>query len=386
MRDNLKEEEIEMKTKILNGIDRIKTAEGLLCGQRLALLTSASGVNKQGIPSSEIISKIAPITVIFAPEHGIKSNLQDGLYGKETRDEETGAVICDASAMRKPDEVEELFSKFDIAVYDIQDVGARFYTYLYNLTDLMICCKKYGKRLLVFDRVNPIGGTLCEGAVLEVPKCFSGIGKYPIPVRYGLTVGEFATYINETENIGCDLSIIKCDGWHRSLYADETDHLWVNPSPNIPSVSCAVNYIGTCIFEATNISEGRGTTRPFDLIGAPFVDENKFYDYMTAQKLDGAVFRKAHFTPGFNKHAGETCHGIEVHITDREQYRPIKTGLHLLYHLKQYSEFTCRYDGLALRHGNDLLNGDFDVDAVYASAEKECAEYIKKSKPYQIYD
>ena len=370
--------------RVLNGVDRLESAENLLRGRRVGLLTSASGVDRDGIPTYERLARLSRLEVLFAPEHGIRANLQDGLWAEDAIDQETGARLFTLNS-RLYERLPEILRELDIVVYDIQDVGARFYTYLYNLTHMMQACAAAGVPVLVLDRVNPIGGLQIEGEILNESKHRSGIGEYAIPTRYGLTVGEFARWVNAERHLGCELHVVPCEGWRRDMYADETDLLFVNPSPNIPSVNAAINYIGTCIFEATNISEGRGTTRPFDLIGAPFVDSDRLCEEMKKQHLPGVIFRRTWFTPMFQKHAGTVCEGVELHITDRRAYRPIETMLHLYRHMRSYAEFEVRNDGLCLRFGSDLLLGEYDIPAFLSRNARELDAFQKNCNPYLIY-
>ena len=376
-----------MKTTVLCGVDRLSDLCALLAGKKTALLTAASGVNKAGIPTYRILSEISDLRLLFAPEHGLASSMQDGAFSKEegVLHPETGALVYDISALRGTERLTELMGEVDVAVYDIQDVGARFYTYLCNLTQLMRAARDAGKPVLVLDRPNPIGNRACEGLLLDESRFSSFVGEFAIPTRYGLTVGEYARYVNAEKSIGCDLTVLPCEGWTPDLYYDETDLLWVNPSPNIPTVNCAVNYIGSCIYEATNLSEGRGTTRPFDWLGAPFVDEKKLLADMNALCLPGVTFRAMTFTPMFNKHAGQTCHGVELHITDREAYRPFETMLHMFRHFKKYPEFEMKRQGLALRLGQDILLEDYDPAAVVAAEGEKLKKYCEIAEKYRLY-
>lgn len=375
---------IKGRQKVLNGVDRLDTASSLLRGKRIGLLTNASGVDRNAVPTVDLIADKYDLTVLFAPEHGIRTNLQDGRWGDDAKDPETGAKLVTV----RPGESEDLkaaLEDIDVLVYDIQDVGARFYTYIYCLADLMRLCAGAGREVVVLDRINPIGGIGIEGALLE-EKYFSGIGEFPIPTRYGLTVGELAKFINREYGINCRLNVVPCAGWDRRLFADDTDLLWVNPSPNITSVNCAINYVGTCIFEATNISEGRGTTRPFDLVGAPFVDSARLTQRMTALKLDGVVFRRAFFTPQFGKYAGETCEGVELHIRDRASYSPFETMLYLYRELSYYREFEAKEQSVCLRFGNDSLCGEYvDPEAIMKACAAPLRAYMKKASAYLIY-
>lgn len=375
---------IKGRQKVLNGVDRLDTASSLLRGKRIGLLTNASGVDRNAVPTVDLIADKYDLTVLFAPEHGIRTNLQDGRWGDDAKDPETGAKLVTVRHGESED-LKEALEDIDVLVYDIQDVGARFYTYIYCLADLMRLCAGAGREVVVLDRINPIGGIGIEGALLE-EKYFSGIGEFPIPTRYGLTVGELAKFINREYGINCRLNVVPCAGWDRRLFADDTDLLWVNPSPNITSVNCAINYVGTCIFEATNISEGRGTTRPFDLVGAPFVDSARLAQRMTALKLDGVVFRRAFFTPQFGKYAGETCEGVELHIRDRASYSPFETMLYLYRELSYYREFEAKEQSVCLRFGNDSLCGEYvDPEAIMKACAAPLRAYMKKASAYLIY-
>lgn len=375
-----------MKYTVFCGVDRASDLKTIVGGKRTALLTAASGVTKAGIPTYAVLQEMSDLRLLFAPEHGLASAMQDGGFSKEDGviHPETGARLYDITAL-KGERLAELLKDVDMAVYDIQDVGARFYTYLCNLTQLMRAAKTAGKPVLVLDRPNPISNTLCEGLILDESRFSSFVGEYAIPTRYALTVGEYARFVNAEKGIGCELYVLACENWKPSLYYDETDLLWVNPSPNIPTVSCAVNYIGSCIYEATNLSEGRGTTRPFDWLGAPFVDEKKLLSDMNALCLPGVTFRAMTFTPMFNKHAGQTCRGVELHITDREAYRPFETMLHMFRHFKKYPEFEMKRQGLALRLGQDILTEDFDPAAVVAAEDERLKKYCEIAEKYRLY-
>lgn len=375
-----------MKHTVLCGVDRATDLKALLGGKKTALLTAASGVNKAGIPTWRILSEISDLRILFAPEHGLASAMQDGAFSGEdgVLHPETGARLYDITAL-KGDRLPAVLKDVDMAVYDIQDVGARFYTYLCNLTQLMRAAKTVGKPVVVLDRPNPIANTVLEGCILDESRFSSFVGEFAIPTRYGLTVGEYARYVNTEKGIDCDLTVIPCEGWKPTVYYDETDLLWVNPSPNIPTVNCAINYIGSCIYEASNLSEGRGTTRPFDWLGAPFVDEEALLRDMNALCLPGVTFRAMTFTPVFNKHAGQVCRGVELHITDRDAYRPFETMLHMFRHFKKYPEFEMKRPGLALRLGQDILTEDYDPVAILAKCDEDIKGFCEKVEKYRMY-
>lgn len=375
-----------MKHTVLCGADRTGEMEAYLHGKKVALLTAASGVNKQGVATYDTIARCAELKLLFSPEHGLYSAMQDGKFGEEdgTLHPGTGARLYSLNAKGHP-ALADMLRTVDIAVYDIQDVGARFYTYLCNLTQLMRACREAGIPLLVLDRPNPLGGQVTEGLILDESRFSSFVGEFAIPTRYGLTVGEYALWANRERRIGCELYVLPCLGWSRSMYYDETDLLWVNPSPNIPSVNTCFNYIGSCVYEATNLSEGRGTTRPFDWLGAPFVDETALCREMNDLGLPGVLFRPVCFTPMFNKYAGEVCRGVELHVTDRNAYRPFATMLYMFRHFKSYPAFTVRRDGLALRVGQDLLADAYDPKTVLDRNHERLEEFCQNAEKFRLY-
>lgn len=275
-------------------------------------------------------------------------------------------------------------AELDTVFFDIQDIGARFYTYQYTMTDAMIHCAASGVRFVVLDRPNPIGGTKAEGTILD--RRFSTfVGRYPTATRSGLTVGEFARMINETEKIGCSLTVVPCKGWERHMDFDDTDLCFIQPSPNLPTVDTAYSYIGTCIFEGTNLSEGRGTTKPFEMIGAPWVDVRALLDRMGKQP--GVYLREAYFTPTFSKHAGQLCRGVQLHIHDREAYRPFETGLRLFCALRSLhpEETQTRSFITNLLGTEDVLLPDFDADAYIAREGEKVAAWQEMTKAYYLY-
>ena len=373
------------KYHVLCGIDRRDALAAAVTGKKVALLTAASGVDHMAVPTWRILRDMGVLTALFAPEHGICSNLQDGRYQEEqdVPDPLFGVCVYNLNSKGHP-RLDEILSRVDAVVYDIQDVGARYYTYLCNLTQVMRAAARLGIEVIVLDRPNPIGGTKIEGEILD-ERFSSFIGEFAIPTRYGMTVGEYARYVNAEKGIGCALQVIECVGWERRMYADETDLLFVNPSPNIPSVGCAINYIATGIYEATNISEGRGTTRPFDLVGAPFVDAFALAEHMNAIGLEGVLFRAAHFTPAFNKHAGALCGGVELHVTDREAYSPFAALLYLYDAMRKNPAFESNHAGLRLRFGTELLSGDYDPATALAEATARCDAFRKSIQPYLLY-
>ena len=286
----------------------------------------------------------------------------------------------------------EILDTLDAVAFDVQDVGARFYTYIYTLSYAMEDCARAGKEMIVFDRLNPLGGARVEGSVLD-REFSSFVGRFPIATRFNMTVGEFARFINEEEKIGCKLTVIPVDGWTRDTVFQETDLSWIPPSPNLPTPDSALCYIGTCLSEGTNLSEGRGTTRPFEIVGAPWLDADKVAEYMNSFGLCGVIFRSCHFTPTFSKHAGDLCHGVQLHVTDRKGFSPFEAGLYLFDHIrKNYSEFEIfppqsgqkRFFDKLLGMG-DFEKDDFDVKEFIRRQNARLCEYEALIKRYYLY-
>jgi uncharacterized protein YbbC (DUF1343 family) len=221
---------------------------------------------------------------------------------------------------------QEMLANVDAMVFDLQDVGCRIYTFVYTMANCMIACAKQGKKMFVCDRPNPITGKYVEGNILERGH-ESFVGQYAIAARHGMTAGELAQMFNDDFEIGCELEVVKMSGWAREDWYDDTDAPWVLPSPNIPVVDTTVVFPATVVFEGTQVSEGRGTTKPFELVGAPFINSKEYADAMNELRLPGVIFRAAEFLPTFQKHANTGCRGVQLHVTDREAFRPVKTGV-----------------------------------------------------------
>ncbi len=295
---------------------------------RVGLICNQASVNHQFQHAADLFQDNTGINLVklFGPQHGIRGDVQDNMI--ETAhgiDKATGLPIYSLySETREP--TEEMLSGLDALVFDLQDVGCRVYTFIYTMGNSMIACAKFGKKMFVLDRPNPIGGIAVEGSTL-VKGHESFVGQYPIPMRHGLTVGELAKLFNEKFEINCELEVISMDGWERIDFYDETDASWLMPSPNIPAVDTTIVFPGMVFFEGTQVSEGRGTTRPFEIVGAPYIDAKQYADALDSLKLSGVVFRPINFLPTFQKHTGKTCGGVFVHIIDREAFEPVITGL-----------------------------------------------------------
>jgi uncharacterized protein YbbC (DUF1343 family) len=271
----------------------------------------------------------ARLAAIFGPQHGFRSDVQDNMIETRHAHDEMRRVPVHSlySEVREP--TPEMLRGLDVLVIDLQDVGVRIYTYIYTLANCLKAARKQGLKVIVCDRPNPIGGAQVEGMVL-VPGFESFVGMYPIPMRHGMTIGEIARLFNEHFGIGADLEVIPMEGWRRDMYFDATGLTWILSSPNIPTFDTTTVYPGGVLFEGTNVSEGRGTTRPFELVGAPWVVAERFADAMNRREMPGVFFRPSLFEPTFHKHATEGCAGCQVHMIDRWTFRPVETGVALI--------------------------------------------------------
>lgn len=269
------------------------------------------------------------LTALFGPQHGIRGDVQDNMIETDhATDRKTGLPIYSLySETRIP--TEKMLSDVDVIVFDMQDVGCRIYTFIYTMANCMIAAARQGKKVIVCDRPNPISGAKVSGNVLE-PAFSSFVGQYSIPTRHGMTVGELAKLFNDYFKIGCELEVITMRGWDRHLWMDETDAPWVLPSPNMPTVETATVFPATVHFEGTQLSEGRGTTKPFELIGAPYVDPDEYAGSLNSLELPGVYFRACVFQPTFQKHARNSCGGVQLHVLDRETFEPVKTGIAMI--------------------------------------------------------
>lgn len=313
------------RNHVLSGVDQLKRLDTPLSGRRVGLMTNPTGVDHNLRSTIDLLHARFRLTALFAPEHGIRGDLQAGAAVTDVTDPETGIPVFSAYG-DKSHFMPEMLEAFDVLVFDIQDVGARFYTYLYSLSYAMEACAKAGKKVVVLDRVNPLDGQTRAGTILD-PVFASFVGDYELPTRYGLTIGEYALYVRDYLKLDLDLTVVPLAGWQRWMLLDDTDLPWVLPSPNLPTLESALCYTGTCIFEGTNCSEGRGTTIPFQVIGAPYMDAAALEKRMAEISTPGIHFRRASFCPTFSKHQSRVCHGVQMHITDRHLADPTSAGL-----------------------------------------------------------
>jgi uncharacterized protein YbbC (DUF1343 family) len=267
------------------------------------------------------------LTAIFGPQHGYRSDLQDNMIesAHDADPRRNVPIFSLYSETREP--TDEMLSLVDVLVVDLQDVGARIYTFVYTMANCMRAAARAGKPVIICDRPNPIGAAKVEGPTLE-PGYESFVGQFAIPMRHGMTIGELARYFNQW--IGCELEVVAMEGYTRETWWDATGLPWIMPSPNVPTLDTAIVYPGTVLVEGTMLSEGRGTTRPFELVGAPWADGELFAGRMNRVGLPGVHFRGVHFEPTFQKHAKKTCGGCQIHVIDRQQFRPVAVGVSLI--------------------------------------------------------
>jgi uncharacterized protein YbbC (DUF1343 family) len=316
-------------TTVRTGVQRLAERPELLEGGRIGLVTNYTGVLPD-LTSNVTALRAAgvPLAALFGPEHGLRGSVQDGESEPDTVDGESGLPLYD-TYRRTGAELDELVAgaKVDVLALDLADIGTRFYTYVWTMHDLIGSCRRLGLPFVVLDRPNPVTGLVAEGPLLD-PAYASFVGRAAIPVRHGLTAGELARHLDPA------VGVITVDGWRRADWFERTGQPWVMPSVNMPTVDSALVYPGTGLFEGTTLSEGRGTTRPFELIGAPYVD-GRWAAELNALGLPGVRFRDVWFSPTFNKHAGERLRGVQPHVLDRNAFRPVHTAVSMLHLLRQ---------------------------------------------------
>ncbi|HEU4616232.1 MAG TPA: DUF1343 domain-containing protein [Kofleriaceae bacterium] len=319
---------------VQTGLARLASeGEALLAGRRIGLLVNATSVDAELRHAIDLL-RARPelrITALFGPEHGVRGDAQDMIGVDTATDPLTGLPVyslyghTEASLSPTPAMLDEI----DVMVFDVQDVGSRYYTFVWTMVLAMRACAKAGKPFVVLDRPNPIGGTHIEGPAIE-PGYESFVGLVSCPNRHGMTAGEIARWRHAVEKLDGELLVIAMRGWQRDMYFEHTGLPWVLPSPNMPTVDTALVYPGMCLVEGTELSEARGTTRPFELSGEPWLDGHRLARDMTAMNLPGCVLRPVVYTPTFHKHARQACGGIQIHVTNADAFRPYRTGVAFL--------------------------------------------------------
>ena len=365
-----------MKVHVRSGLDNLKLAHDVLNGRRIGLLTHPCGFDSTFTSTIDLLHANYRLTALFACEHGIRGSVVAGAHIDQEVDAATGLPVFSLYGDTKMP-TPEMLSEIDVFVVDLQDVGARFYTYIYSLAFAMIACARAGKPIVVLDRINPIGGRTVQGTLLD-ERFHSFVGEYAVPTRYGLTIGEFARFVKDYLKLDVDLTVVPLTGWKRNMLWEDTDAAWAPPSPNIPTPHTALVYIGTCIFEGTNLSEGRGTTTPFYVVGAPFIDAIQLTARMRALNLPGVGFMPAYFTPTTSKWNGEACQGVRLFLSSGEA-DAFAAGLYLLEAIFDLYPRDAKFlsDDPSALAGTNLLLGTDEFRAGGLSA----AEIVKKHRP-----
>ncbi len=363
-----------------------------LRGKRVGLITNHTGVDRSRTPDIDLIAghKDLKLVALLAPEHGIRGTAEAGEQVSDETDPRTGVPVYSLYKSEDRGPTPEMLKDVDVLVYDLQEVGGRTWTYVSTMAVSMQAAKRKGIPFVVLDRPNPIGGEIVEGSLLD-PKFKSFVGMYPIPARHGMTVGELATLFNRKYGIGCDLIVARVENWRRSQWFDQTGLPWVNPSPNLRSLAALTSYPGTVYFEGTNLTEGRGTDRPFEQIGAPWLDAREVARVMNERRLPGVRFEAITMTvaPTAAKHGGKTIPAIRFAVTDRQTYRPVRTSLILI------DEIRRQHPGdFAWRPSIDRLTGSDRVRRAVEEGwlprlleewDREAAEFRESRAPYLLY-
>ena len=373
---------------VLYGADRAQEYRNVFEG-RVALLTGPSGRTSDNRPTIDVLKECCNLQLLLAPEHGVRGDKAAGALFEDEIDRESGLTVRSLYTKTSKRLSPETLSLFDTLVYDMADVGCRYYTFLTTLRYCMEDCAAAGKRLVVLDRPNPLGDRV-EGGLLQ-PEVMSFVGGYQMPVCYGLTCGELAVMMNEELNCGCDLQVVPCGGLTRQMTFRDWGHCWVMPSVGIPRFETALLYPGTCLIEGTNLSEGRGTADPFGILGAPFIQAEEFARRFRAMKLPGVEATPVYFTPTASKHQGVLCGGIQLHIMDEKALRPVELGVRLLDLLRRIypNDFAFSQDGkrfISLLAGHrEFENPNWNADTILARYETESRAFQTRKKRYERY-
>ncbi len=370
--------------------------------KRLGLLANPASVNRHFNHAKKLVNTAfkGQLTALFSPQHGFYADKQDNMIESDhMTDKDLGIPVYSLyGETRKP--LEKMMDGIDVLLVDLQDVGTRVYTFMYTVSYCMEAAREYGKKIVILDRPNPVGGLRTEGNILN--EAFASfVGRYPIPMRHGLTMGELARLFNEHFAIGCDLEIVPMTGWSRAMYYHDTGLPWVAPSPNLPTPVSSYVYPGQVIFEGAMISEGRGTTQPFEYVGAPYADPESMLNRMNPDHLKGVHLRPVAFEPTSNKFQGRTCRGFQLHITNLDDYEPYLTSLALLQAFiaeggKEFAWKEPPYEYEFEKKPMDLILGDSrlrerlsameDLTAVMASYREGLDRYTRLKSTFHLYD
>lgn len=360
-------------------------------GKRVGLITNHTGIDRARTPDIDLIAQHPELTLValLAPEHGIRGNVMDGEHIQDEVDPKTGVPVYSLYLSEDRGPTPAMLQDVDVLVYDLQEVGGRTWTYVSTMALAMRAAKARGIPFVVLDRPNPIGGEIVEGALLD-PRFTSFVGMYPIPARHGMTVGELATLFNQKHGIGANLIVARVANWRRSQWQDETGLPWVNPSPNLRSLAALTSYPGTVYFEGTTITEGRGTDRPFEQVGASWLDAPRVAGIMNAKQLPGIRFEPVTLPmePTARKFAGQTIPGIRFVVTDRQAYRPVRTALLLIDEIRRQHPRDFAWTATIDRPGSDKVRLAIEGGRLLPLLDewdREAAEFSEARKPYLLY-
>jgi uncharacterized protein YbbC (DUF1343 family) len=389
--------------KVQTGLERFVEKPGKwISRERIGLLCNPASVDSRLDHARLLINQRFPqqLKALYSPQHGFFAEKQDNMIESEDLVDSVLQIPVYSlyGKSRKPDA--RMFAPIDVLLVDLQDVGTRVYTFIYTLSYCLEAAREYGVRVIVLDRPNPVNGRAVEGNCLAAD-CASFVGRYPIPMRHGLTIGELAHLFNDYFAIGCDLEVVAMKGWQRDMRFGDTGLPWVAPSPNLPTPDSALVYPGQVLLEGTNLSEGRGTTQPFELFGAPYIDVPKIQSALSDTPLPGAYLRPAVFEPTSNKWQATPCNGFQIHVTDPARFRPYATSLHLLQavianHPDQFEWKPPPYEYEFERMPIDLIIGDREirrrleslepVEAIEADWQPALNRFIAVSKDFRRYE
>ncbi len=372
-----------------------------LSGPRVGLVSNPASVDSEFRHFSELIAGTPDMDLValFGPQHGFHADVQDNMVETAHSHHSRFGVPVYSLYSNHREPTSEMLDGIDVLVIDLQDVGTRVYTYIYTMANCLRAAAKHGVPVVVCDRPNPIGATALEGPVLDIG-LRSFVGQFPIPLRHGMTIAELALLFNDHYQIGAELEVVTMSGWTREQYLDETGMSWVVPSPNLPTLDSAIVYPGTVLLEGTNLSEGRGTTRPFELFGAPGLDPDNIASELNNHNLPGVHFRPTTFEPTFQKHAGSTCGGCHIHVTDRSRFKPVTCGVAIILACRQASpaNFEWRqppYEYEEVQMPIDILAGtkqlryavdnDYTLNDIKDRWESELNAFLKIRQHFLLY-
>lgn len=389
-------------TRVQTGLENfIESPPKWIFGYRIGLLCNPASVNADFNHAGELIRRKFPdqLQMLYSPQHGFFAEKQDNMIESDDMiDPLSGIPVCSLYGRTRIPE-KKMFDPIDILIIDLQDVGTRVYTFIYTVSYCLEAAKKFGKKVVILDRPNPVTGCMTEGNLLTL-ECASFVGRYPIPMRHGLTIGELAVLINHDHGIGCDLEVIPMHGWKRKMFFKDTGLPWIPPSPNLPSPVSAMVYPGQVLWEGTNVSEGRGTVLPFEVFGAPFINIQTLRSTLDKIEFPGIILRPVIFEPTSNKWAGAACKGFQIHVTDPYEFKPYSTTLKLLqtvifHHANRFQWKIPPYEYEFERQPIDLIIGDKDIrrrienfdeiDHIEKCWMVELEAFTQKSRKFYLY-